>query len=273
MMLHVHFIITALRKFSALWRTFSAWLTRVLRAFWSCIRRRSKLRESMRRPATFLWFPFVAALKTDTCRLIPWISMNHEPCFVFFVVEYSELGNLDLFESLHESWRPCFCSLSKQHGIRSYRDRRTHRYSPLCPKFYLPKCPGREDPRAEARIVSVKQLVMRVTQVNDELQTLRNESLTARGTGRLGVIRLHNYSGFKNVDVPLQRHATTKFEERYMPEHGVTEPLNRIADGLLPSPNIPLADGQRFKVIMPYASIRHQMKIMLPDSPHWNPSP
>ena len=45
-----------------------------------------------------------------------------------------------------------------------------------------------------------------------------------------------------------------KFEESYMPDHGVTEPLLRIADGLLPSPNIPLADGQRFKVIMPYAT-------------------
>ena len=40
------------------------------------------------------------------------------------------------------------------------------------------KVPGPEDPRAEARLVSVKQLVMRVTQVNDELQTLRNDSLT-----------------------------------------------------------------------------------------------
>ena len=131
---------------------------------------------------------------------------------------------MDFFESLHESWRPCFCSLSKQHGIRSYRDRRTHRYSTLCPKFYLPKCPGREDPRAEARIVSVKQLVMRVTQVNDELQTLRNESLTARGTGRLGMIRLHNYSGFKNVDVPLQRHATTNSKKGTCPTMGSQSP-------------------------------------------------
>jgi hypothetical protein len=36
---------------------------------------------------------------------------------------------------------------------------------------------GREDPRAESRILSVKHLVTRVTQVNNELQALRSVAL------------------------------------------------------------------------------------------------
>ena len=39
---------------------------------------------------------------------------------------------------------------------------------------------GREDPRAESRVLSVKQLVTRVTQVNNELQALRNVALFNR---------------------------------------------------------------------------------------------
>ena len=79
--------------------------------------------------------------------------------------------------------RQCCCWWNKLRGIHCYRDRRNASgRDALHASHQARVCGTSQDPRAESRIASVKQLVTRVGEVNEELGKLRRAPWATEST-------------------------------------------------------------------------------------------